>query len=136
MFLFHTALGSSYPSAPIRINTRNERVGTVYLIFTDFSDMESLTSIIYPVFSFFDLLLTSEWLTRQLGALYDLFCVSYQFFWHIQRIVTERSLTSIASYRDWRNENSNNFNRHGYIIGLIAFCIACYFLISFIMSDR
>ena len=131
VFLYHTERGSCYPSAPNHTNTRNRSVGTVYLLFTDLSNMERLTSLINPVFSFFGSLVTSDWLTRQLGTVYDYFSVFGQLSWHIQRIGTERSLTSLVSFRDWFNGNRRNMNRYGSgLVGLTISVIICYFVIQ------
>jgi len=92
--------------------------------------MESLTSIINPVFSLVDLLLTSSLLPHLLGTVYDLYCLSCQFSGHIKRISTEKSLTSIESGRAWLSENSSNLNRYKNLFNLIALCILCYFLIQ------
>jgi len=82
--------------------------------------MERLTNLTHTAFSFFDLLLTSaECLTRQLGTVYEFCSVLYQFLWHIIRIGTERSASSVVSGRDWLNKNSSNLNRYGSLIGLI-----------------
>jgi len=99
--------------------------------------MECLTSLIYPVFcSVLDVLLRSELLVRQLGIVYEFFSLTYQLLWHITRIGTERSLTSIVSGRDWVDENSSNLNRFGFLICLFLLGVLFYLFVSWIMSGR
>lgn len=96
--------------------------------------MASLTSLIYPVCSLLDLVVKSEWLTRKLGNVYEFFSLLYQSYWHVKRIIAERSSDSVVSARDWVHENSSKLNRYSFLILLVVLGVLLYLLVSLIMS--